>query len=158
MVLVLLGTWEASFTRPLIEIEKEIKSGNIKEEVVVQSGATLFTSNFMTLQPFFSGKEIEDLCNRASYTICQAGVGSIMLGLRKGKKVISIPRLKKYNEHIDDHQLEILHVFATKHYILPWTDESLVKVLEKLNSFIPSPYPFQEEKISDAILNFLNKN
>lgn len=157
MILVLLGTWEAPFTRPLIEIETAIKSGVIKEKVIVQSGATHFQSAHMTLVPFYGSHELEALCEEASYVICQAGVGSIMMGLRKSKKVIAVPRLKDYNEHIDDHQLEILHVFSKNHYILPWRDEKLETVIAKLNSFVPAQYPFQEEKISDAIINYLTK-
>lgn len=157
MVFVLLGTWEVPFTRPLVEIEKAVKNGIITEEVIVQSGPAQYQSEYMKLVPFFSGNHLEEMYENASYIICQAGIGSIMMGLKKGKKVIATPRLKKYNEVNDDHQLEILHVFSSKNYILPWQDENLSSIITGLNSFVPSRYPFREEKISDAILNFLNK-
>jgi len=157
MVFVLLGTWEVPFIRPLVEIEEAVKTGYINEEVVVQSGPAKFPSEHMTLVPFFSGKELEDMYAKASYIICQGGIGSIMMGLKKGKKVIAIPRLKKYNEVNDDHQLEIIHVFTQNNYILPWQDEKLTTVLSKLETFSPAQYPFEEEKISDAIIDFLNK-
>lgn len=157
MVLILLGTWEAPFTRPLVEIEAAVKEGLITEEVIVQSGATPYESKLLSLTPYFSSRDLEELSSQASYVICQAGVGSIMMGLRRGKKVIAIPRLQEQNEHIDNHQLEILHVFSKKGYILPWQNESLPVVLARLDSFTPAPYPFADERISDAILNFLNK-
>lgn len=157
MIFVLLGTWEVPFTRPLVEIEQAVKSGHITEPVIVQSGPAQYPSAYMKLVPFFPSDKLEEMYTQASYIICQAGIGSIMQGLRKRKKVIAIPRLKKYNEVNDDHQLEILHVFSKNNYILPWENEKLTTVLDKLESFVPAQYPFEEEKISDAIIDFLNK-
>ena len=57
-------------------------------------------------------KEMTDLdfsnnLRTADVVISHAGVGSILNALDAGKYPIVIPRLAKYNEHIDDHQLEI---------------------------------------------------
>lgn len=157
MVFVSLGTFDLPFTRPLTEIDQAVKTGHIAEPVIVQCGPAEYESAHMKLVPFFSGAEMEKMYADASYIICQAGIGSIMMGLKKRKKVIVTPRLKNLYEVQDDHQLEILHAFAKNNYILPWYEEKLTTVLEKLDAFTPTEYPFQEEKISDAILDFLNK-
>jgi len=93
---------------------------------------------------------------RATLVMCQAGVGSIMLGLRKRKTIIAIARRAAYDEHIDDHQLEILDVFSKLGSVLPWRGEGdLPEVLARAADFTPVPYPFGEEKISRTILEFL---
>src|ERR1700733_928427 len=98
------------FTRPLIEIDQAISAGLLPSPVVVQSGKTTYSSPHMTLVPFYDKDELERMYETASLIISQAGVGSIMQGLRRHKKVIAIARLSKFDEHIDDHQLEILDV------------------------------------------------
>jgi len=156
MVFVVLGTWEMPFVRPLAEIERAAERGLLPGPIIVQSGKTAYESRHLELVPFFDREELERMYERASLLICQAGVGSIMLGLRKGKKVIAIARRRQFDEHIDDHQLEILEVFSKAGNILPWNgDGDLPRVLERAATFAPAPYQFGEERISDAILAFL---
>lgn len=158
MIFVVLGTWEMPFTRPLVEIEQVVKQGLLTEPVVVQSGATSYQSSYMSFVPFYGKEELEQMYDKASLIICQAGVGSIMLGLRKNKKVISIARLARFDEHIDDHQLEILDVFAKSGAILPWRgDGDLAEVLARAENFVSAGYPFGKEKISGAILEYLGR-
>jgi len=146
------------FTRPLKEIEQLVISGVIKEKVIVQAGITSFPTSYMDVRSFLNKDDFDRLYDEASIIITHAGEGSIILGLKKKKKVISIARLIKYNEHIDDHQLDILNVFSSKNYLLAWEDgEKLEDVLNKLDNFIPVPYPFSEDKISEAIIAFLEK-
>lgn len=158
MIFVTLGTWEMPFARPLLEIEQAAAAGLLSEPVIVQSGKTPYESQRLTLVPFFDKQEMDQMYERASLLICQAGVGSIMLGLRKRKKVIAIARRRKFDEHIDDHQLEILEVFAKAGTILPWDGAGdLPDVLRQAEDFVPADYPFAEEKISGAILEYLEK-
>jgi UDP-N-acetylglucosamine transferase subunit ALG13 len=112
----------------------------------------------MQIVPFFSAEEMDRMYERAALVICQAGVGSIMLGLRKHKTIIAIAR-RAPSEHIDDHQLEILDVFSKLGSVLPWRGEGdLPEVLARVADFVPAPYPFGEEKISRTILDFLAAN
>ena len=156
MIFVVLGTWEMPFVRPLAEIERAAERGLLHGPIIVQCGKTYYESQRLQLVPFFGREELERLYEQASLVICQAGVGSIMLGLRKGKKVIAIARRRRHDEHIDDHQLEILDVFSKAGNILPWNgDGDLPQVLERAANFVPAPYPFGEELISQAILAYL---
>jgi UDP-N-acetylglucosamine transferase subunit ALG13 len=159
MIFVVLGTWEMPFTRPLIEIEAAVRQGLLPQPVVVQSGNTSYSSPCLNLVPFFGKDELERHYEQADLVICQAGVGSIMLGLRKQKKVISIARLAKFDEHIDDHQLEILEVFAKSGAVLAWQGAGdLSEVLAMAKTFVSAGYPFGQEKISAEILRYLNEN
>lgn len=157
MIFVVLGTWEMPFIRPLAEIERAAVNGALDEPVLVQCGKTAYESPHMTLVPFFDTQTLETMYERASLIICQAGIGSIMTGLRTHKKVIAIARRRIYDEHIDDHQLEILDVFSKAGNILPWNGNGdLPQVLKRARDFLPSDYPFAEEKISGTILEYLS--
>lgn len=156
MIFVVLGTWEMPFVRPLVEIERAAAQQLLAQPIVVQAGKTPYESQYLRVVPFFDRQELERMYEQASLVICQAGVGSIMLGLRKGRKVIAIARRGMFDEHIDDHQLEILEVFAKAGSILPWNgDGDLPAVLQRARDFVPAAYPFAEERISDAILEYL---
>jgi UDP-N-acetylglucosamine transferase subunit ALG13 len=159
MIFVVLGTWEMPFTRPLVQIEEATRQGLISEPIVVQSGRTSYESPNLKLVPFFGKEALEQMYEEASLVICQAGVGSIMLGLRKQKKVIAIARLSQFDEHIDDHQLEILDVFTKSGAVLPWNgDGDLPDVLRRAQDFVSAGYAFSEEKISRSILDYLDAN
>lgn len=158
MIFVVLGTWEMPFTRPLAEIESAAEHGLLHGPILVQCGKTSYESQRLQLIPFFDREELERMYEQATLIICQAGVGSIMLGLRKNKKVIAIARRRAFDEHIDDHQLEILDVFSKAGNILPWNgDGDLPQVLQRAAAFIPAAYPFGEEQISGEILAYLEK-
>ena len=157
MIFVVLGTWEMPFARPLVEIDQAVQRGLLVQPIVGQCGKTAYASSRMKMVPFFGKEELEQMYEQASLVICQAGVGSIMLGLKKRKKVIAIARRARFDEHIDDHQLEILNVFSTIGAILPWNgDGDLPDVLARADTFVRAEYPFAKERISSAILNYLD--
>ena len=51
--------------------------------------------------------------------ITHAGTGAIMGAVKRGKKVIAVPRKKKYGEHVDEHQLQIVEEFEQLGIIEP---------------------------------------
>jgi UDP-N-acetylglucosamine transferase subunit ALG13 len=156
MVFIVLGTWTMPFYRPLKEIEKLLEKKILKDKIIVQTGYTPYKSELMEICPFFSPTDFDNLFQNASFVIVQAGIGSIMNGLKYNKKVIAIPRLQKYSEHVDNHQLEILNLFSQKGYIKAWNEKDNVEnIILKINTFSPIPYPFATEKISDTIIDFL---
>lgn len=156
MILVTLGTQDKSFHRLLEAIEKQIKLGNIQEEVIVQAGNTEFHSQKMKILDFIPYEEFDDLIEKCDLLITHGGVGSIITGLKHQKKVIAAPRLKKYKEHGNDHQLQIINSFDKKGYILPLTDfDFLDKVLEKAKQFKPKKYKSNTKKMMDLISDFI---
>ena len=118
MILVMLGTQNNSFHRLLEKIDELIEKGIIKEEVIVQAGYTKYESNKMKIIDFTSREELEKLEQKANFIITHGGVGSIITSLEKGKKVIAVPRLHKYGEHVNDHQKEIIEKFNKSGYII----------------------------------------
>lgn len=118
MILVLLGTQNNSFHRLLEEIQKMIDEKIINERVVVQSGYTQFKSKDMEIFDLIPLDRIEKLQEEANLIITHGGVGSIISSNNKGKKVIAIPRLHEYGEHVNDHQKEIVKSFSDKGCII----------------------------------------
>ena len=159
MILVLLGMQNNSFHRLLEEVEKNIENGNIQEEVIVQKGYTKYESEKMKLFNEISLEELDKLIEKADIVITHGGAGSIINSITKGKKVIAVPRLKQYNEHVNNHQLDIIDSFNEKGYIIGLKKvEELGEALKKVKEFTPIKYEKNTGKIIEIIENFIEKN
>lgn len=150
MILVLLGTQNNSFHRLLEEIEKNIENGNINEEVVIQAGYTKFEPQTkkqqVTVFNTIPKNELDNLIEKANLVISHGGVGSMVTANQKGKKVIAVPRHKKYHEHVNDHQVETIQIFAKRGYVMPLNDvQELAKALKEVKDFNPTIYKKDEK-------------
>ena len=159
MILVMLGTQNNSFHRLLEEIDKLIDIGKIQEEVIVQAGYTKYESKNMKIIDFLPSEELEKLEQQANCIITHGGVGSIIGSIEKGKKVIAVPRLKQYGEHVNDHQLDIVESFDASGYIIGITDVSqLENALQRVDTFEPKKYIPNTGKIINIIQDFIDNN
>ena len=159
MTLVLLGTQNNSFHRLLEEVQKNIDNGNIKDEVIVQKGYTKFESPDMKIYDQVSAEKMKELVNQADLIITHGGVGSIITAIEQGKKVIAVPRLKKYKEHVNDHQLDIINSFNDAGYIIGIQEVSeLPKALEMAKKFIPQKYVQNTGKILQIVSDFIDNH
>lgn len=159
MILVMLGTQNNSFHRLLEEIQKNINNGTIKEEVVVQRGYTKFESKDMTLFNELSSEEIKRWIDKADVVITHGGVGSIITSITREKKVIAVPRLRKYNEHVNDHQIDIIDSFDEAGYIIGIHDvEEIAEALKKVKEFKPKKYEQNTGNIIKIVENFIDNN
>ena len=161
MILVTLGTQDKQFTRLLKDIDSEITKGNIKEKVIVQAGYTIdkYQTDNMEMFDLIDRDEFNKLVNECSLLITHGGVGSILTGLKAGKKVIACPRLFKYKEHMNDHQVQIINEFAKAGYILAYNEnDDLSKVLKKAENFKPNKYVSNTNNFVNMIKDFIDNN
>ena len=159
MILVLLGTQNNSFYRLLEEIQNLIDKKIIKEEVIVQAGYTEFKSDEMKIFDLISPDKLSKLQNEANLIITHGGVGSILSSIDKGKKVIAVPRLHKYDEHVNDHQIEIVKSFNDSGFIIGIESvENLKNAIIKSTDFIPKKYEKNTGNIIRIIEEFIDND
>lgn len=133
MIFVTVGTQKQQFVRLLemLENSKELKD----DEIIVQAGHTKYESKKLKIFDFISFEEMEKYIDEAEFVICHGGVGSIFTALKKNKKVLVVPRISKYKEHINDHQLEICEQLQKDGYILYLKDDKdfdkMIKIIRK---------------------------
>lgn len=159
MILVTLGTQDKKFTRLLKEIDRLIDLGIIKDEVVVQAGfSSDYKSDNMKIFDLISKDDFDKLINDCNLLITHGGVGAILTGLKYGKKVIAIPRLKKYKEHVNDHQIQIVDNFHEEGYIIGIGDVSeLSKSLRSIEEFKPKKYVSNKNKMLKLVRELIEK-
>ena len=159
MILVLLGTQNNSFHRLLEEIDKLVEKGIIKEEILVQAGHTKYESKNMKIFDLIPSEELEKYQEQADLIITHGGVGSIVGSIKKGKKVIAVPRLHKYHEHVNDHQKQIVETYEKKGYIIGIQNvEDLENAILRAKDFIPKKYESENngnEKMLKIIEDFI---
>jgi len=154
MTLVTLGTQHQEFTRLLDYIE----NSNLKGEIIVQAGYTKYESKRMKIFDFISYDEMEKYINKCDLVITHAGTGSIVMPLKKDKKVIACARLSKFGEHVDNHQVELVDVFYSEGYILKIDeDTSLNEVLKNIKNFKPKKFVSNTKKFIKSLENEINK-
>ena len=159
MILITLGTQDKEFTRLLNIVQEQIDKENIKEKVVVQAGYTKYESDDMEIFDLIDREKFSELIEKCDVLITHGGVGSIINGLKNGKKVIVVPRLSKYGEHLNDHQLQITDNFSKEGYIIPLYDgDDLGKILKSIKEFNPKQFKSNTNKIINIISEYIEKN
>lgn len=159
MILVTLGTQDKPFDRLLKAIEREIKKGNITEEVIVQAGFTKYKSKNMKIFDLIDREEFENLIDSCDILITHGGVGSIMSGLNHNKIIIAVPRLSKYDEHVNDHQIQIIDNFSKEGYLIGLKDlNKLDKALEKAKTFKIKKYRSNTNNMIKLLCDYIDSN
>ncbi len=161
MILVTLGTQDKPFIRLLKAIDEEINKGNIKERVVVQAGYSMnkYQTNNMEMFDLIDRDEFDKLVKECSFLITHGGVGSILTGLKANKKVIACPRLCKYKEHLNDHQVQIINEFSKAGYILAYREnDNLGDILKQIKKFKPQKYVSNTNNLVNLIKDFIDNN
>ena len=119
---VSIGTGTQSFIRLLDEIAAI--ADTLPQPVLVQHGSTPFacdkTSNFA----FVDREKFETLLAECSLFITHGGGGSVFAALRQGKKPVVVPRLQRFDEIVDDHQLAFVDELLKQDLICPALDIS----------------------------------
>lgn len=159
LIFVTLGTQDKSFERLLKILDKEIEKGFLKEPVIVQAGYTKYNSKNMEIFDYISNEDFEKYIKECNCLITHGGVGSIFTGLKNNKKILVMPRLSKYKEQHNDHQLEITEEFTKEGYILSFEDEeTFERAYQNLEHFSPKKYRSNTKNMIQLIQEFIAKN
>lgn len=104
MIFVTVGTHTQSFNRLLEEMDSVAKKTGKK--IIAQIGHSSYEPKNM--EWFRFRDSIDDLYKKADIVVCHGGAGSILNALTNKKSVIAVPRYKKFDEHVNDHQIELV--------------------------------------------------
>lgn len=108
MILVTVGTHTMPFDRLLRAVDQLHAAGMFDAaEVTVQAGTSTYRCRGCRQFAYCSGPEFDALLDHAALVISHGGIGTLLRALRRRKRVIAIPRLRRYGEHHNDHQVEI---------------------------------------------------
>lgn len=162
MIFVTVGTHEQPFNRLLEEMDNLVKNGDIKEEVIIQTGFSTYEPKYCKWQKLFPYNEMLKNVEDADLVITHGGPSSFIMPLQIGKIPIVVPRQKKYNEHVNDHQVEFSKAVAERqgNIIVVENVKDLKKVIlgyDKIVSSMPAGLKSNNAVFNKRLENLVGK-
>ena len=158
VIFVVTGT-QAPFDRLLSIIDKWAINQDTYCIVAQMANSEMNFTN-MTCYDYLEPDIFNEYFNNAAVIIGHAGMGTIISALENEKKLVVFPRLVKYNEHRNDHQLHTAKGFDKLGLInVAYTENELLKYLDNLHS-IPKKERIDnkaEQKLLSKISDFINE-
>ena len=131
MIFVVTGSRQYPFDRLIEGIDQLFAEKVIAEPVFAQIGNARYVPRHFSFTNFITQQEFLEKINEADLVITHAASGTVMKALRADKKVIVVPRQRKYGEHIDDHQIQAARAYSDHGYALAVFD--MVNLGETIN-------------------------
>lgn len=158
MIFVTLGTQKFQLNRLLEQMDSICSKGQVDDEIFAQTGYSDYQPKHYKHQAFLSRDMYRDVMERSSLVITHGGVGSIVAALQADKPVIVFPRLKKYREHVDNHQEEIAVAFEKKNYLLCCRNEKeLPELIDRAKTHMFHKYESSVGEIIQLVEGFLEE-
>ena len=140
MIFVTLGTQAFPFDRLLRGLD------GLDEELVVQAGASSHRPPGAAWYDYLEYPRVVEHVRRARAVVSHAGVGSVMTAVADGKRPLVVPRLHRFGEAVDDHQVPFARRLA---------EAGLVTLVEEpagLPAALADPPPLPEREASESKL------
>lgn len=137
MIFVTVGTHEQAFDRLLMEVDRLKLNNVIKEDLIVQTGVSMYEMKSDCLsRPSFSYEDMKRYTKEARIVITHGGPSSFMLAVGQGKVPIVVPRQAEMKEHVNNHQMVFCDAVSKeyKNIIVVKNITNLEKVITKYDS------------------------
>lgn len=156
-IFITLGSQKFQFNRLLIAVDKLCEKKAISgEDVFAQTGYSDYIPRNYSYNNFLDREEFSVEMGKANIVITHGGTGAIIGAVKKGKKVIAVPRRAKYGEHVDDHQLQLVGQFKQLDLICECDDtEKIEDALETVKNTTYKSYVSNTRTIIDSIEQYI---
>lgn len=114
MIFVTVGTHEQPFNRLIKKIDELKRDGLIEDEVIMQTGFSTYEPKYCKWKKLLPYQQMKKYVDEARIVITHGGPASFIMPLQVGKVPIVVPRQKKFDEHVNDHQLEFARNVAER--------------------------------------------
>lgn len=149
MIFISLGSRDYQFDRLLKKMDELIINQVVEEDVFAQIGQSNYIPKNYKYERFLSSEEFNACQSNASLVISHGGTGALVGALKKQKQVIAVPRLAKYGEHLDDHQLQVSEALSNKGFLITVVDMEMLG--EEINNLKKNPILKKYDIPSNAI-------
>jgi len=158
-VFVTVGSQKFQFDRLLKALDDLVSQGRITDSLYAQTGYSSYKVKNFPCTPFLDRDRFDAQMDQADMVITHGGTGVIINAVKKGKKVIAVPRLARYGEHVDDHQLQLLDQFSESGLICKWQDcDTLDEAIEMAKHTDYRSYRSNTSALIDSIDAFIRSS
>lgn len=159
MIFITTGSRSFQFNRLLKAVDEAIYEGKITDKVFAQIGSSDYKIKNYEYTQFLSHDEFNKYLNKSDVILTHGGTGVIVNSVKLGKSVIAIPRLAKYGEVVDDHQIQLVKAFEKLEMVTPCydcTSDNIAKAINIAKCKEIKPYVSNTQNIIEAIENFIS--
>jgi len=157
MIFLTVGT-VLPFDRLVRAVDQAIETRLITRPVFAQIGQTALRPRNMEWVATLEKSAFDRKVAEADFVIGHAGMGSVMIALQHRKRLLVMPRMRQYGEHVNDHQVADARRFAELGYVLvAYESAELPSRLRQIESFIPVPRRSQADQVAQRIARFLQE-
>lgn len=114
MIFVTVGTHEQAFNRLVEYIDNLKKDGVIGEEIIIQTGYSTYEPKYCIWQKLYTYQNMMKFVAEARIVITHGGPSSFIIPIQMGKIPIVVPRQKKFDEHVNNHQVDFCREVARR--------------------------------------------
>ena len=155
-IFITLGSQKFQFNRLLKIVDELCEKGTVDaEDVFAQIGYSDYLPRNFNYKKFMNRDEFNMEMSKAEIVITHGGTGAIIGAVKKGKKVIAVPRRAKYGEHVDDHQLQLVGQFKEMNLIYACNDCNIKKALNEIGSMQFEKYSSNTQRIIRSIEDYI---
>ena len=157
-IFITLGSQKFQFNRLLKAVDALCEKGTVDaEDVFAQIGYSDYLPKNFNYKKFLDRDEFSIEMEKADIVITHGGTGAIIGAVKKDKKVIAVPRLAKYGEHVDDHQLQLVGQFKELQLICECDDvEKIGDALKTVKMTTYKEYVSNTQRIIGSIDEFVS--
>jgi UDP-N-acetylglucosamine transferase subunit ALG13 len=151
VIFVTVGTNEARFDRLLAALDG-LPAGT---ELFVQHGPSPVRPPGAACADYLGFEEMVEKMRQARAVVTHAGVGSVLTALLSGTRPIVVPRLHRFGEAVDDHQLHFGRRAASAGLVTLVEDAAELPAAIARYEASPPPPPRPDERLVEDLRGFL---
>ncbi len=156
MIFLTEGT-QFPFDRLVKSVDEVVSQNGFKEEIFAQIGENSYRPHNFEGVSFLEKGLFDKRIRHASGIISHAGMGTIIMALDNRKPLLVMPRLTKYGEVVNDHQVAIARKFEELcHILVAYDVKDLPQKMKQLKTFVPRGREAQPHAVAERIERFLN--
>ena len=114
MIFVTVGTHEQPFNRLVKAVDELKRDGVITEDVIMQTGFSTYEPKYCQWSKLIPYQQMIKNVEDARIVITHGGPASFIMPLQIGKTPIVVPRQHRFDEHVNDHQVEFTRNVAER--------------------------------------------
>lgn len=157
MIFLAVGT-QFGFDRLVKAVDEAIGRQLIQDTVFAQIGPGSYLPRRMEYVVSLEKEEFDTVLNSCDAMISHTGIGNIALALKMGKPLLVMPRLKRFGEVVNDHQVDTARKFEQLgHILVAYEVEELPERIEQLKTFVPCKREAQPQAVVERIAQFLTE-
>ena len=144
------------FDRLVQAVDEMVAQKLITETMVAQIGDGKYEPRHMTFDRYLAKPDYDQRLAEATMLIAHAGAGTIALALQHRKPLRVVPRLGKFKEHVNDHQVVTARKYGELGHVLVASEMSEIPAqLAALKHFRPRSREVRPQELARRIGVFL---